>query len=162
MPPPPKIGDRGGDIGVVEVFPVMEPAHQPHADGHIGIGGKIEVDLQHIAQSAQPQPRRRDAGKPPGSGQPAVGQHRHGIGQHRFFGQSHRKPADAPADLLGQHPAGLYIVGDIPVPHNRPGNALMEQAGVQKQQPVFFQIAQQPAHGISLFHAFCASFGNWE
>ena len=37
-----------------------------------------------------------------------------------------------------------------------------KQQRQNQQQPVFFQIAQQPAHGISLFHAFCASFGNWE
>ena len=37
-----------------------------------------------------------------------------------------------------------------------------KQQRQDQQQPVFFQIAQQLAHGIFLFHAFCASFGNWE
>ena len=138
VPPPPKIGDGGGNIGIVEILLIMEPAHQPHADGHIGISRKIQVDLQHIAQPAQPQSRRRDLRQPLGGhGQPAVSQHRHRIGQYRLFGQPHRKTADAPAHFLRVHLALRQVLRHIPVPHNGPGNALVEQAGIQQQNPVF-------------------------
>ncbi len=53
VPSSPKIGDRVGYVGVVEVFLIMEAHHKPHADGHIGVGGEIQINLEHVAEAAQ-------------------------------------------------------------------------------------------------------------
>ena len=50
MPPAPEFRNAAGYVGIVEVFRVMEPQHPAHADGHIGIGGKIQVNVQRIGQ----------------------------------------------------------------------------------------------------------------
>ena len=46
MPAPPKLGRTLCDKRVIEVFGEAEPKHRSKADGHIGIAGKIKIDLQ--------------------------------------------------------------------------------------------------------------------
>ena len=90
----------------------MEADHQAHTDGHIGISGKIQIDLKHEEQHAHPKNHRRLCGKGRGVlGEP--GHIRHsgvrqnklicqkpaGIGQHRFLRQARRKPVDSPGHL---------------------------------------------------------------
>ena len=54
VPPPPEFRDGFGDVRVVEVFQESEAEHLTHADGHFRIAGKVEVDLQGVADAAQP------------------------------------------------------------------------------------------------------------
>ena len=55
MPAPPEIGDGVGQVGIVEVFLVAEAHHQAHANGHVGVGGEVQVDLHSVGKAAQPQ-----------------------------------------------------------------------------------------------------------
>ena len=55
VPAPPEIGDGIGQIGVVEILFIAEAHHQAHADGHIRIGGKVQINLQGVGKAAQPQ-----------------------------------------------------------------------------------------------------------
>ena len=52
VPSSPEIGDRGGDIGIIEIFFVVEAYHKTHTDSHIGICRKIEIELEHIGEGA--------------------------------------------------------------------------------------------------------------
>ena len=45
--------------GLVEVLGEGEAEHAPEADRHVGITGKVEIDLQREAQHRQPAQRRR-------------------------------------------------------------------------------------------------------
>ena len=53
VPSSPKIRYRVGNIGVIEVFFVVEAYHKTHTDSHIGISREIKVDLEHITERAQ-------------------------------------------------------------------------------------------------------------
>src|SRR5215469_12713786 len=46
VPPAPEVGDAGSEIGTAEVYREMEAEQQRHADGHVGIAGKVEEDLE--------------------------------------------------------------------------------------------------------------------
>ena len=49
MPAPPKVLQRYGGIGAVEVGRELEAQQQRDADGHIRIGREIAVDLHGVA-----------------------------------------------------------------------------------------------------------------
>ena len=59
VPPPPEFRHRGGGIGIVEVFREVKAQHLPHADGHVGVAGKVEVDLEAEGRDAQPAAENR-------------------------------------------------------------------------------------------------------
>src|SRR5437762_9930950 len=54
VPTPPEIGDRLGDVGVVEVLWKGEAQQERQADRHVRIAAEIEIDLQRIGPDAQP------------------------------------------------------------------------------------------------------------
>lgn len=58
VPPPSEFGDRAGDVRVVEVFQKVEPEHAAQANRHVGVTGEVEIDLQRVAQHAEPRPCR--------------------------------------------------------------------------------------------------------
>ena len=54
MPAPPELRSGAGDERVVEVFAEVEAEDLSEADRHIGIAGKVEVDLEHIRRGVEP------------------------------------------------------------------------------------------------------------
>ena len=48
VPPAPEFCNRSGKIGVIKVFHKPEPKHPSKADCHIGISGKVKINLQRI------------------------------------------------------------------------------------------------------------------
>ena len=59
MPAPPEIGNTVGKKRIVEVFQKSEPQHPSKADGHVGIAGKVEIDLEAVGDDAQPRRQHR-------------------------------------------------------------------------------------------------------
>ena len=91
MPPPPELRHGGGGIGVVEVFREVKAQHLPHADGHVGIAGEVEVDLKAEGRDAQP---AADGRQRPGRlrRQLRVPQCTDAVGQQHFFRKAHGEP----------------------------------------------------------------------
>ena len=129
VPPAPEVGDRRGDVRVVEVLVEREPEHAAEADGHVRVPGKVEVDLQRVAGDAGPRGQRTEG--------PDV--HRldarvHGaerIRQHQLFGK---------ADDEAGHSAGVFVPAlfasgqlslDVPVLDDGARDELREQRDVQ-------------------------------
>src|SRR5579859_6077863 len=54
MPAPPEFRDRPRRIGRVEVFAKAEAKHARKPDRHVGIAGKIEIDLQRETSKREP------------------------------------------------------------------------------------------------------------
>lgn len=54
MPAAPEFRGTFGNIGIIEVFREMEPEHEAKADGHVGISGEVEVNLQSVGNGSQP------------------------------------------------------------------------------------------------------------
>ena len=54
MPALPEIGNTVGQKRIVEVLQKAEPQHPSKADGHVGIAGKVEIDLETVGDDTQP------------------------------------------------------------------------------------------------------------
>ena len=52
--------DGGRSVRIIEVFAEMEAEHASETDGHIAVAGKIEVDLQRVANGARPSCQHAD------------------------------------------------------------------------------------------------------
>ena len=55
MPATPKFGDGGRDIRIIEILHKTESEQVTEPDRHVGIAGKVEVNVQHIAHRVQPE-----------------------------------------------------------------------------------------------------------
>ena len=54
MPAPPEIGNTVGKKRIVEVFHKSEPQHPAKANSHVGVTGKVEIDLETVGDDTQP------------------------------------------------------------------------------------------------------------
>ena len=54
VPAAPEFGDRLGDVGIVEIERKIDADHQAEADRHIRVAGKVEIDLQRVADVSEP------------------------------------------------------------------------------------------------------------
>ena len=54
MPTAPEVGDTHGRIGAVEIFRKCKTKHHAQANGHIGIGREVEVNLKRVGYRAKP------------------------------------------------------------------------------------------------------------
>ncbi len=88
MPAPPELRYRAGGIGIIEVLLIVETDHQAHADGHIRIGGKVQINLQHKAQHAEPKAQSGPGGQRRGILRQQGGVGRGGIRQQQGVRQS--------------------------------------------------------------------------
>ena len=149
VPAAPEVGDRAGDIGIIEVFRIVEAEHPAHADRHVGIGREVEIDLQHIGRRAEPALHHRKAldggkvlGKERGVGrrggrkQQLICQRTAGIGQQRFLRKAHREAADAGQEILARLAADVQLVRQRLIADDRAGDTLVEQRGIKQHVPV--------------------------
>ena len=122
VPAPPELGDRFGDVWVVEVLNEMEAEHPPETDGHIGITGKVIVDLQRIEHRPEPGAKHSNLG------QVTVhirGQQRTGhIGHRDLFEQTDAESGNTPADVAGTSGSMVDLIGHIGITHDRPRHQL--------------------------------------
>ena len=115
MPPPPELGDRLGDIGVVEVAHELEAQHPAQAHSHVGVAGEVEVELESESGHAQPCPSSGEL--PGGEGQNGIPQLADVVGQQDLFRQAHHEDLHAGGKLLGGvvrwsiwSPRSLYLM----------------------------------------------------
>lgn len=113
---------------MVKVFRELKAKHAPQADSHVGIAGEIIIDLQRVADAAQP-------GQ--GGGQ-TVPRAESGVGdQGQLIAQQHllAKPGEKAAYTGGKQspalPGGLQLVGHRFVLDDRPGDQLGKKGDVQ-------------------------------
>ena len=131
MPSSPKFRHTAGNIRVVEVFLVVEAGHQAHADGHVRVGGEVQIDLQRVCQSSEP------GGENCHSGKRALGQ-QNGIRQRsaRVCKQSLLSKSDGKSGYSRKKILciSFYIQfsGYRLKPDDRSCNTLMEQSRIEQ------------------------------
>ena len=130
MPAAPELLDGGRGVRIIEVFAEMEAEHASETDGHIAVAGKIEVDLQRVANGARQSCQHADL-----SGR----QREHGIRhltervrQQQLFAQTADKPANAECGLLRCGATAVDLLLDVMVFDDRPGDQLREKRDVQQ------------------------------
>ena len=141
MPPPPELRNAGGDIGIVEVFREPEAQKRAQTDGHITVAGKIEIDVQGVAQGIEPgKEHAAILGSPPcGADFPQK------VGKQYFLSQAHQESGHA---LLKVSPPALFqLLRHIRIPDNRAGNELREHGHVAgKVNGIFLHLGLSPVH----------------
>ena len=108
----------------------MEAEHASETDGHIAVAGKIEVDLQRVANGARPSCQHADF-----SGRQREHRVRHlteRVRQQQLFAQTADKPADAECGLLRSGAAAVDLLLDVMVFDDWPGDQLREKRDVQQ------------------------------
>ena len=128
VPPPPEFGDGPGDVGVIEVLQEVEAKHLAQADGHVGVAGEIVVDLQGVAQGAQPGERGRQA-VPQAEG--PVGHHRQLVGEEHLLAQTHDKPAAPGGEVRPDLFAVVDLLGHCLILDDGAGDELGEKGDVK-------------------------------
>ena len=124
MPAPPELGDRARDIGVVKILFELKAQHPPQADSHVGIAGKVKIDLEGIGQDPQPCAQRRQRRR---ILQADVPQHTDAVGQKHLFAKAADKGLHAAGKLRDVFMALAQLVVHIFVLDNGAGDQLGEQ-----------------------------------
>ena len=123
MPAAPELGNALADVGLVEVLVKPEPHHQAQTNGHIGVPGKVEIQLRGVRQYAQPGIRRTGIGQRKGT----VRQRRYRVGDKDFLDEALHEPERALTELFHGMGAVGELVCQVLVTQHRPGNKLGEQ-----------------------------------
>lgn len=102
MPAPPEIDDRGGLVGRVEVERQLDVEKPSQSESHVGVPGKVEVDLEGVAEGAAP---GLEKGQPPAAVEDARHPWGERVGDDQFLeepqgeqGQPHGQVAVAQAE----------------------------------------------------------------
>ena len=102
----------------------LKPQHFAKADGHGGITGKIEIDLQRKGHNAQPRQRGGNIAVP----QPfdIFPQGTNAVGKQHLFAKAQNKQPHAIADALQRVAALQYfqLRSNVSIKHDRPGDQL--------------------------------------
>ena len=109
----------------------MEAEHARQAERHIGIAGKIEVNLQGVADHADP--GDFDGQVPVRQGEDAIGLMGDGVGDDHFLAQAEDEALDADRHVMGIETARLDVVGNFMVAHDRPGDELGKEEDVERE-----------------------------
>src|SRR5207244_8511076 len=129
VPAPPKLGNGTGHVGVVEVLAELEAEQLGQADGHVGVTGKVKVDLQRVANDAQP----GETGRQLARGQAEDGVRGAGdrVGEYHLLGQPDNETLHPGGEQLDVDDALHELGRDIVVAHNRPRDRLGKKGDVQ-------------------------------
>ena len=130
MPAAPEILNGFGDIRVAEIFGKIKAENSPETDRHIGIAGKIKVDLQSIGENTDPRTYKRQRRKV--FAEQFFSKRPCKIGKNRFFEKTDTKPHRAARRFLDSTGALVDLFTDIAVTDNRAGNELREHRHIQK------------------------------
>ena len=131
VPAAPELADRPRDVGIVEVLQDAEAEHAHQAQRHVRVAGEIEIDLQRVADQAQPGEWR---------GELVLRQVEDGIGhaaervrdQH-FLPETEQKAAETIGHIGRAPVAACDLVGEVPPADDRARDELREQQNVQRE-----------------------------
>ena len=130
VPAPPEFPDGLRGVGKIKIFEEGKAEHFSEADRHVGIAGKIEINLQRVANDAKPRRGQRKFRRR--QGENLVRRKRHGIGDDHFLA---RPPAEPP-DPLSKHRAAelaaQQLRGDGVPAQDRPGHQLRKKENVER------------------------------
>lgn len=128
MPAPPEVRDAGGQVWITEITHKREPEHLAQAARHVGIAGKVKIDLERIGEQPHPGAQypvllRRGRQRGP--------ERAHGIGQQQLFGQPDDKLADALGKPVDRQSLLVQLRLDVHISHDRPRNQLREHGHIR-------------------------------
>ena len=110
---------------MVEVGQELKAQHPAQADRHVGVAGKIEVQVQGRRPAAPSHAPATDM--PPGTGQAGVPQLAQVIGDQQLLGHAHHEDLHAGGELLRGAGALVDLLPQVLVLDDGAGDQLGEQ-----------------------------------
>ena len=153
MPPPPEFCNGPGKIGCVKVLPQGEAHAVGHAQGHVGVGGEITVDLEGKGHRCSHHLHRAKGLRCPEDG---VDQHRQSVSQHHFLKGTPQKAHQTLPELVPVKGVRFpELGGKLPRPTDGAGHYLGEEGEKQgMEQEISLGLRLAPpyvdyiAHGL--------------
>ena len=129
VPLTPEVADGGRRIGEEKVLPDGEAEHPSHADGHVAVTRKVKVNLQRVADSAQP----GEAGIHDRGAEHRVDHDRGGVGQQELLAEADDEAPDPGGGLRGGAPALVNLRRDIAPADDGTGDQLREEGDIEQE-----------------------------
>ena len=128
VPASPEIGDGTGNIRVTEIFFKMKSEHFSETDCHIGIAGKVKINLEGICDGSEP---CKCHGELVGRRiKCRIGNLGHGVGDQDLFCQTDNKSAAPLGKVCDGFMAVIDFIGDCFIADNRSGNELRKEGNI--------------------------------
>ena len=127
MPPPPKLGNAGGEIGIVKVGGEIKAKALGKTDGHVGVAGKVEIQLETVEDHSKPGGAGGHGGKA-GNGRERCAQI---IGNENLFSKANQEHADARAEFGRNHLTLPQLRCHILVLNDGTGGNFCEERDIQ-------------------------------
>lgn len=141
MPTPPKLRNRSGGIGEIEILREAETKTTGNTEGHVRITRKIQINLEREQDAAQPSRCRIHACIC--LGKDGRNRHAQGVGQQDFLGQADNETFQPCHDIRETGMAVLEIGLHILVFHDGSLHQFREKHHIQgkiKKVPVGFHL----------------------
>ena len=127
MPPLPEFADVEALVRRIEIDRDFDVEHQPHAGRHIAVAGKIEVELEGVADGDKPGLRRVERQR---VGKTRLDRDGERIGDGHLLDQTARESVQAGGEMIEVEMAVFHICKlrhDFAVQHDRPRDELGEE-----------------------------------
>ena len=132
VPAPPEVHDARGPVGRGKILRQAQAQHEGGPHGHVRIAGKIEIDLESIAQGPQPGLGRAQGQALGGGMEHGVRRRGQAVGQQHLLGQAQHQQAQAPRQIVGpRHVQGIELRARLLVADQRAGQGIGEAGGEQ-------------------------------
>lgn len=128
MPAPPEIRDRARDVGVIEVLKEIKAEHFAKTDRHVRIAAEVKIDLEGIAQDAQPGGQNTALAER--KGVDCLEDLSAAVGQQYFLGQAAHEADHALVEFVDALFPVLQHIGNIPVTDDRTGDQLRKHGDI--------------------------------
>ena len=131
VPATPEVTHRNRDIWIVEVFRIVEADHPTEAERHVGVGGEIEIELQHVAERTEVGTADGERGVT-GERQEGLRECAEMIREYGLLREAHREAPEALCQILGIRAPMVHLLGHLRVACDRTLRHLVEGHGIQQ------------------------------
>ena len=108
MPAAPEVSEGACEIGGIEVFGEEKSEHESESDGHVRVPAEVEVDLEGVAEGAEP----RVGGGAVRGLEGGISEMAAGVGEDDFFGESEQEKEGAAGEVPGGFGAVAKLFGE--------------------------------------------------
>ena len=131
MPPSPEFRNALGHIRIFKILQKMKAKHPAQADGHIGIPGKIKINLKAVRGDSDPGRQYRQILHSQAAY--LFPYDTDTVGQQDLFPQSYHKPADSSGKIVYIFLTPHHLIRNGLIADNRTGDQLRKQRHIRAE-----------------------------